>query len=141
MNIVFDPNDCLMALFGGALIGLSATLLMVFKGRVAGISGILQGVFTKSSSERLWRSFFVFGLVFGGGLSFWFIKHPFTTTFKPDLWQTVLAGLIVGIGTQVGSGCTSGHGVCGISRLSQRSIIATLLFISSGIATVWFIGV
>lgn len=140
MNIIFDLKDCLMALLGGALIGISATTMMLFQGRVAGISGILYGIFTQSSRERLWRVIFIMGLLFGGILSFYFLENPFESQFSPSLLQTIIAGLIVGVGTQVGSGCTSGHGVCGISRLSLRSIVATILFISSGILTVWLMG-
>jgi len=139
MNLVFNLNDCLMALFGGALIGLSATVLMLFQGRVAGISGIFLGIFTSDSSGRAWRALFILGLLAGVFLSFAIIDQPFTTSFQPSMTQTTLAGLIVGAGTQIGSGCTSGHGVCGISRLSTRSIVATLLFMSSGIATVWLV--
>lgn len=140
MNIIFNPEDCLMAFLGGALIGLSATILMLFKGRVAGISGIFFGVFTNSAFERLWRLLFVLGLLAGGFISPFFIDMPFQSSYNPSVVRIILAGLFVGLGTQMGSGCTSGHGVCGISRLSTRSIFATLLFISSGVLTVLIMG-
>lgn len=121
------------ALLGGALIGLGALLLYLFSGRIAGISGISSAaLFNKEG--RSWRLAFVVGIVVGPLL---------TTLLVPDLsfstpalsWQLVIAGLLVGLGTGWGSGCTSGHGICGISRLSGRSVVATSIFMFCGIVT------
>ena len=125
-----------LAAIGGALVGLSAVLMMALNGRIAGVSGILSGTFTQPAGERLWRLLFVVGVILGGALPV--LLDP---SFKPPLpaasiGLAVIGGLVVGFGTGLGSGCTSGHGICGISRLSKRSILATLTFIASGIATV-----
>lgn len=127
-------NDYLMAAAGGALIGLSAVLLLWMNGRIAGISGIFNGIFSRSWSEAGWRIAFVLGL-FTGGLVFQLLSHePLIERSDYPLWATVSAGLLVGFGTRMGSGCTSGHGICGISRLSPRSIAATMLFVAVGMA-------
>lgn len=126
------------AFFGGALIGLSAVLLMLFNGRQAGVSGILGGALALGSSETLWRLAFIAGLVvapllycgFGGAL-------PFTITHTAPV--LIAGGLLVGVGTRMGGGCTSGHGVCGLARLSRRSMIATLTFMASAVATVFVV--
>lgn len=118
------------ALIGGALIGTGALVLMAFLGRVAGISGITSSAIF-SANGRSWRLAFVVGLLVGPLLvsSLW-ADFNFST---PSLgWEVVVAGLLVGIGTGVGSGCTSGHGICGIGRLSLRSIVATLVFMGAG---------
>jgi uncharacterized membrane protein YedE/YeeE len=125
----------LSALFGGALIGLSAVLLLWLNGRVAGISGILYGVFSRDGSERNWRLTFVAGLILGGFLYQLVTRMPLATRTDFPLGLLALAGLLVGIGTRLGSGCTSGHAVCGISRLSLRSVLATVTFIATGILT------
>ncbi len=130
-----------MALLGGSLIGISATLLMLYIGRIAGISGIYLSIFTSNKADKIWRFLFIFGLLTGGFLSSLFLVNPFDSSFSPSLFQMAVAGAIVGLGTQLGSGCTSGHGVCGISRFSQRSIVATFVFIFSGVLTVWIMGV
>ncbi len=137
MEIIFNFNDSMRALLGGALIGLSASLLMLFKGRIAGISGIVHGIFFSKDNGKAWRLVFILGLVFGGYLSFYFLDNPFHTELTFSNSQFIIAGLLVGIGTKVGNGCTSGHGVCGISRFSMRSIFATLVFIGSGVLTVF----
>ena len=127
------------ALIGGALIGLSAALLLVLKGRVAGISGIVGGILTPMKGDIAWRAIFVFGLILGGFIYQWFggsVAHIQAVVDKPML---ILGGLIVGIGTTLGSGCTSGHGVCGMARLSPRSFVATLTFMATGILTVFVI--
>ena len=123
--------------FGGVLIGLSAVLLMWTVGRIAGISGIVAGAALEHGDERNWRLVFLLGLFLGG-----FVGAYFTGALddvRPVLStpMLVVAGLVVGIGTSMGSGCTSGHGVCGISRLSMRSIVATLIFMASGFVTVF----
>lgn len=118
------------ALFGGAMIGAGALMLMLFSGRVAGISGIAaNAIFSREG--RAWRLAFVLGLLAGPLLVtvLWSDFSYATPTFG---WEVVVAGLLVGVGTGVGSGCTSGHGICGIGRLSVRSIAATLIFMAAG---------
>lgn len=120
---------------GGALIGLAASVLFLFNGRIAGVSGILNRVL-----EESWRAAFITGLVVGGAAVFYFGGGHGHNQFSDDtgigLLQTIIAGGLVGFGTALGSGCTSGHGVCGISRFSKRSIAATVLFIFAGFVTV-----
>lgn len=128
-----------LAAIGGALVGLSAVLMMALNGRIAGVSGILSGTFTQPAGERLWRFLFVIGIIIGGALPVWLdagLKAPLPAA---SIGLAVVGGLVVGFGTGLGSGCTSGHGICGISRLSRRSILATLTFMASGIATVTLI--
>lgn len=126
-------------LVGGALIGLAAGLLMLLNGRVAGISGIFAALITLQMEERVWRALFIAGLV-AGGLIF-MVANPqvFPDRFERSLPVMAIAGLLVGFGTRLGGGCTSGHGVCGISRLSVRSIVATLTFILTGAITVYVV--
>jgi uncharacterized membrane protein YedE/YeeE len=126
----------LLAAIGGALVGLSAVLMMALNGRIAGVSGILSGTFTQPRGERLWRLLFVIGIVIGGALPVLFNPAFQAPLPEAPIVLAIIAGLVVGFGTGLGSGCTSGHGICGISRLSMRSILATLTFIASGIATV-----
>jgi uncharacterized membrane protein YedE/YeeE len=115
---------------GGALIGASASLLLVLNGRIGGISGILNAVLaTPERGEHAWRVLFVTGLVVGGALS---MKLMGDSSTPPAVTTALLAGVLVGVGTRLGNGCTSGHGVCGLSRLSVRSLAATLTFISTG---------
>ena len=123
-------------LFGGALIGLSATLLLLLNGRVAGISGILNAAIKPSEKDRGWRLAFIAGLLFGG--LFWLIVNPTTlnNSTNRNMGTIALAGVLVGFGTVMGGGCTSGHGVCGISRLSIRSVLATVIFILFGVIAV-----
>lgn len=124
-------------LIGGALIGLAATLLLLFNGRIAGISGIVWGAI--SQSDKAWRIAFILGLPLGAWL-----LHQLTgqavPTAQGSSWLVIVAGFIVGVGVKLGSGCTSGHGVCGIGRLSLRSIAATCTFIATGIITVAITG-
>ncbi len=122
------------AAIGGALIGLSAVLLMWLNGRIAGISGILQGAVFARGAERSWRLAFVAGLVLGGLLYVLVTGGTLLTREGVSPWLIVVAGLLVGVGTRLGSGCTSGHGVCGLSRLSPRSLAATLSFMATGFA-------
>lgn len=127
------------ALIGGVLIGISATLLLLFNGRIAGISGILGGLIIPATGGRMWRALFLSGLIVSG-----FIYHQvFPGIFypRPDYPVVLLitGGIAVGFGTRMGGGCTSGHGVCGIGRLSRRSVIATLVFMTTGFITVYII--
>ncbi|MEM7645326.1 MAG: YeeE/YedE family protein [Pseudomonadota bacterium] len=140
MEILFDQSDVLRALLGGGLIGLSASILLIFNGRIAGISGIFFGLFQGPSEQKNWRLVFVLGLLCGGVISILLLPDPFSSRVQTSFWQVIVAGFLVGFGTRMGSGCTSGHGVCGISRLSPRSMIATIVFITSGILTCWLVG-
>ena len=124
----------LRSLFGGALIGLSASLLALGAGRVAGISGIIGGLFTPGREGRSWRVEFLAGL--GVGAVLWLLVQPSVyASAGRSLPLLALAGLLVGFGARLGGGCTSGHGVCGLSRLSKSSLYATLTFMATGIAT------
>lgn len=125
------------ALAGGALIGLAAVLFMVLNGRIAGISGVLGGLVIPQAGDILWRVAFVAGIavapvlyhVAGGALP--------QISFHGSTVPLIVAGLLVGVGSQWGSGCTSGHGVCGISRFSRRSIVATAVFMAIAALTVF----
>ncbi len=125
-----------LSLAGGALIGLATSILLVANGRIAGISGIYAGALTGSSGPPRWRWLFVAGLLVGGAVLFGIVPAMFAVTTDRPLWAIALAGLAVGVGTRLGSGCTSGHGVCGISRLSRRSLVATATFLVTGGITV-----
>jgi uncharacterized membrane protein YedE/YeeE len=127
----------LPALIGGALIGLSASLLLVTHGTVAGISGIYAGALRRGTEDRASRVAFLVGLLVAGVVARAFAKGAFETTWNASPAIAIVAGLLVGFGTQLGSGCTSGHGVCGISRLSVRSLVATLTFMATGAAAVF----
>ena len=133
--------DFLPPLIGGILIGLASSLMLAGIGRITGISGILGSVLETPKREHDWRYSFLGGLLVGGLV----LKLVFPSLFNYEFvanWPLILAaGLLVGFGTRLGSGCTSGHGVCGISRLSKRSLAATLIFIVSGVLTVWLKGV
>jgi uncharacterized membrane protein YedE/YeeE len=124
------------SLIGGVLIGLSGALLLISGGRIAGISGIVGGLLAPFESESPWRLAFVIGLI-GASIAL-FAGHPaaFAQGAPASPWVLAVAGLLVGVGTRVGSGCTSGHGVCGIGRFSLRSLIATAVFIIAGILAV-----
>ena len=131
----------LASLFGGALIGLSAVVLMLLNGRIAGISGITAGLLSFSGSvpDRGWRIAFLLGLVAAPGLAV-LSAVPIPPVESPADWPwLVVAGLLVGVGTRIGSGCTSGHGVCGLARGSLRSLVATLTFMGFGVLTVWIL--
>lgn len=124
------------ALAGGVLIGIAASLLLALSGRVAGVSGILFGVLVRTRAEVGWRALFLAGLLVAGLLALW--VEPESIGPSPrGLVALAVAGLLVGAGTRLGGGCTSGHGVCGISRLSLRSLLATFTFMLAGIGTVW----
>jgi uncharacterized membrane protein YedE/YeeE len=127
------------ALIGGALIGLAASLLLLTHGKVAGISGLYGGVLRRGTSDRALRIWFIAGLLIAGALVRIFFPAAYATTWSAALPVVLVAGLLVGVGTQLGNGCTSGHGVCGISRLSIRSLIATGTFMATGVATVYVV--
>jgi uncharacterized membrane protein YedE/YeeE len=131
----FDPWS---ALAGGALIGLAAATLLVLRGRIAGISGILSDALLPSKGGRGWCIAFILGLPLGAGLAWTAgVEIPVFTETRPVL--LLCAGLLVGFGTDLGSGCTSGHGVCGLARGSARSLVATSTVMAVGAATV-FVG-
>lgn len=125
------------ALIGGALIGLAAALMLLLSGRIAGVSGIVGSLLRPAKGDWGWRLAFVAGLVVAPLLVQWATDKPVSITIDSNLALLVSAGLLVGFGTSLGSGCTSGHGVCGISRLSPRSILATVVFMAAGAATVY----
>jgi len=127
------------ALAGGLLIGAAATILLWLTGRIAGVSGILEGAVAKrATGDRLWRWTFIAGLV--AAAAFYIALAPATAP-RPaaPLWVTIVAGFLVGWGTTMGNGCTSGHGVCGLGRLSIRSFAATLTFVAAGMITVFVV--
>lgn len=131
----FSPGA---ALAGGLLIGLAAAVFVIFNGRIAGISGILGGLIKPRRGDIGWRLAFVSGLIIAPIIYALFFKLP-EVRIEADTTTLIIAGLIVGLGTRYGSGCTSGHGVCGISRLSRRSIIATAIFMAAGFVTVFLV--
>jgi len=124
------------ALLGGMLIGLAATLLMLLNGRIAGISGILSGVFFQTKVDVFWRIAFIVGLLAGGLVAPFIFQRPFVFELNASMPMLLVGGFLVGFGTRMGSGCTSGHSVCGIARFSWRSISATITFILSAMLTV-----
>jgi len=131
----FTPFE---SLIGGAIIGFAAILLLLFKGRVAGVSGILNEAITKDMDEIIWRWLFIIGIAIG---PLFLLANDYELPETIDLsWPTLIIGaFIVGVGANLGSGCTSGHGICGVGRLSKRSILATFTFMFIAILTVTFI--
>ena len=126
------------ALVGGLLIGTAATLTLWTSGRITGISGILAGSLFQKGQEAFWRGLFLCGLLLGGATYSLFNSGLEIETEATPL-MTILAGLLVGFGTRMGNGCTSGHGVCGIARFSRRSLVATITFMMVAMLTVWVI--
>ena len=127
------------ALLGGALIGIAASLFLFTHGKVAGVSGLYGGLLRRGTSDRALRFWFIAGLVVAGAVVRVVSPGAFATTWAAALPIVFVAGLLVGFGTQLGGGCTSGHGVCGISRLSVRSLVATGTFMATGFATVFVV--
>jgi len=127
-------------LIGGLLIGLATALMMLFNGRIAGISGIVGGLLARNGSEVGWRAVFVVGLLLGAFIYMLATGGALPVKVEASLPVMVVAGLLVGFGTRLGSGCTSGHGISGIARLSKRSVVATLVFMGAGIVTVFLTG-
>jgi len=125
-------------LVGGLLIGTSATLLLLFNGRIAGISGIAFGLFNQSINDKLWRWLFLLGLIVGAASLHFFSDIAIPSASQASKSVIIIGGFLVGFGTYLGSGCTSGHGVCGISRFSNRSITSTILFVLFGILSMTF---
>ena len=125
------------SLGGGALIGLAAAMLVLLSGRIAGISGIVGGLITLRRGDIAWRLAFVAGLLAAPTAMLLLMGKPLAPRIDAGFATLLVAGLLVGLGTRYGSGCTSGHGVCGLSRLSPRSLVATGAFMAAGIATVF----
>ncbi|EJB5268849.1 YeeE/YedE family protein [Vibrio vulnificus] len=125
------------SLAGGILLGISALTMLLVNGKVAGISGILTGLLTPKSRDFAWRLMFVIGMVSGGVLAVTFGAASASVALPTSGVLIAMAGLLVGIGTRLGNGCTSGHGICGIGRLSKRSIVATAIFMAVAAMTVF----
>lgn len=133
----FSP---LSATLGGALIGIAAALLWRLSGRIAGVSGVFGGLAPFNGADALWRLMFLLGLPVGAGLAYWLAPGVLPPLrFDTPLAVLLPAGLLVGIGTRLGGGCTSGHGVCGLARLSPRSLAAVATFMATGAAAVFLV--
>jgi len=129
----------MLPLLGGALIGLSATLLLWLNGRIAGISGIAHGLVSNPRNDSAWRIAFLVGLMVTGGIAMRLEHFSDHARHGLPMLSLITAGLLVGVGTRMGSGCTSGHGVCGLGRLSMRSLAAVLTFMVTAMATVFIV--
>ncbi|WP_019211644.1 YeeE/YedE family protein [Yersinia massiliensis] len=138
MNVDWANFTPYSALMGGALLGIAVTVLLLWNGRIAGISGILGGLLQPKAGDVAWRVVFILGLMASPLVYSLFTELP-PIEIEADLPILVLAGLLVGIGTRYGAGCTSGHGVCGLARFSLRSLVATLSFMFAGFITVWLV--
>lgn len=126
------------ALYGGLLIGLASAILLLGNGRIFGISGIIGGILNPKSGETFWRVLIVLGLVLGAWAASAILGTPRIVETRAPIWL-MIGGFLMGFGSRLGSGCTSGHGVCGISRFSVRSILATLTFMATGMITVFIL--
>ena len=126
------------ALAGGVLLGLASALFVLLNGRILGISGIVGGLLRPRAGDMGWRLAFVLGMLVAPGL-YWLMVGPTQPRIDANWGMVVIAGLLVGVGTRYGSGCTSGHGVCGLSRMSPRSLVATLAFMGAGFVTVFLL--
>ncbi len=127
-----------MSLAGGIVLGLASALFILFNGRVLGISGIVGGLLRPKTRDIVWRLSFLLGMLVAPSLYVAFIG-PMQATIDASWAMVIVAGLLVGVGTRYGSGCTSGHGVCGLSRMSPRSLVATLSFMAAGFITVFLL--
>jgi uncharacterized membrane protein YedE/YeeE len=134
------PTTWLLALAGGAMIGAASALLLLTHGRIAGISGIVGSLIPPAVRDRTWRLAFLAGLLAAGALAALAAPAAVGASVR-SLPLVIVAGLLVGLGTRLGSGCTSGHGVCGLSRGSTRSLIAVATFMATGALTAWIAGV
>ena len=128
-------HDIVMATVGGAMIGAAASILLLFQGRIAGVSGIIGGLLQRPGKDTSWQMVFVAGLLAGGVLLALFVPSTIVEPETRSLGAVAVAGLLVGFGVRMGKGCTSGHGVCGLSRMSKRSLVATMSFMATGFAT------
>ena len=127
------------ALIGGMLSGLGATLLLATTGRIAGVSGILNGAMSPKSTDKSWRWLFLLGLVVGGASYEYFVASTPTPTYGLLPFAMIVGGFVSGFGARMGNGCTSGHGICGLGRLSPRSLAAVLTFVTAAIVTVFVV--
>ncbi|HCG5245833.1 TPA: YeeE/YedE family protein [Vibrio parahaemolyticus] len=125
------------SLFGGILLGISATILLLVNGKIAGISGIMNGIMSPKKGDYSWRLLFAVGMIAGGLISVLMLGVAAPSIANLSLGMVIAAGLLVGIGTRLGNGCTSGHGICGMGRLSKRSIVATCVFMAVAGLTVF----
>ncbi|WP_395231669.1 YeeE/YedE family protein [Vibrio alginolyticus] len=123
-----------MSLLGGIIVGVSAITLMLFTGKTAGISGILNGAV--ESADRVWRIVFLIAMVLGGVFAVYVLGGHVPDQYSGSLILVIVAGLLVGVGTRIGNGCTSGHGICGIGRFSIRSVVATCTFMATAMLAV-----
>ncbi|HMP72927.1 MAG TPA: YeeE/YedE family protein [Kiritimatiellia bacterium] len=130
------PDDWVQALIGGVLIGGSAVFLLLMNGRIAGISGITTRALV-SGGREIWAVLFLAGLLLGGALYEYVLAAEPTPARGVGPWVMVAGGLLVGIGSRLGHGCTSGHGVCGLGRFSGRSLVAVLVFMGTAFVTVY----
>ena len=132
----FTPGP---ALAGGIILGIAAALYVLINGRILGISGILGGLIGPKKSDWLWRASFVLGLLTAPLWGKYVLQMNATAVIDADYITLIIAGLLVGFGARYGSGCTSGHGICGLSRLSPRSLLATLTFMGCGFLVVYLV--
>jgi uncharacterized membrane protein YedE/YeeE len=132
-------NTFILALIGGGLVGLASSILLYSHGKVAGISGILGGFLVGSTEDKPWRLSFLIGLLMAGFVYAFIDTSAFSNTQIQPIWITILAGLLVGFGTQLGNGCTSGHGICGLARGSKRSFAATMMFMVTGMIAAFIV--
>ncbi|WP_373421076.1 YeeE/YedE family protein [Vibrio campbellii] len=123
-----------VSLLGGSIVGVSAVILMLFNGKTAGISGILNGAV--ENADRVWRIAFLIAMALGGVFAVYVLGGHVPTEYSGNLVLVVVAGLFVGVGTRIGNGCTSGHGICGMGRFSARSVVATCTFMATAMLTV-----
>ena len=130
-----QASEFVLPLAGGALIGLAASLMLLFNGRIAGISGIFGGLLKPKGGDIDWRLAFVGGLLVGGVILALVAPDTLAISEHRSVAATLVGGLVVGFGVRMGNGCTSGHGVCGLSRFSRRSVVATASFMTTGIVT------
>jgi uncharacterized protein len=135
----FMSSPWLWALFGGALIGVASALLLLTHGRIAGISGITGRLVLGAASDRAWRLAFLAGLIAAGAVTAVVVPHAIGAPVRSPL-TIIVAGVLVGYGTQLGNGCTSGHGVCGLARFSSRALVAVVTFVTTGAITAMFMG-
>ncbi len=139
LNIDWANFTLLNSLMGGILIGIAATIIFFVNGRIMGISGILGNLIaTKETDQKFWRIIFILGVLIGS-LIFILLFKEIKSEMVANTTLLIISGFLVGLGTSLGNGCTSGHGICGLSRFSIRSIVATLVFVISGMITVYLI--
>ena len=139
LNIDWANFTLLNSLMGGILIGIAATIIFFINGRIMGISGILGNLITtEETDQKFWRIIFILGVLIGP-LIFILLFKEIKSEMVANTTLLIISGFLVGLGTSLGNGCTSGHGICGLSRFSIRSIVATLVFVISGMITVYLI--